>query len=139
MFESVNVAVHFCNENHLSAHESRVVDYLSVDYLSVVCLNVVSLSAMSDDAVSSTPMKHLLLKECAEKIRKVQKDAGPHRYIENSFIQPTSILFEKFFSRAGYSVGENRRSLIPAHFEGQVFLHRNIEKWGVLDVNKAYN
>lgn len=105
----------------------------------VISLIVVSLIAPRVDSVSSIPRKRLSLTERVETMRKVQQDDGLHRYIDTRFIQPTSNICERFSSCAGYSVGDNRRSLIPEHFGSQMFLHCNMDKWGVLDVNKAHN
>ena len=55
----------------------------------------------------------------------------------NKFLEPTSNRIERFFSAAGYSLGDLRQSITPLHLEEQLFLKANARMWNVETVNDA--
>ncbi len=56
------------------------------------------------------------------------------KYMDTRFILPTSNVFERLFSVAGYALGDRRGRMLLSNFEEQIFLHINKELWGIEDV-----
>ena len=73
----------------------------------------------------------------AEKRRKLNPVGPSTRYIDTSFITPTSNVCERFFSKVGHSIGPLRRRLHTENIEAQMFLHCNMDLWGPTDVNSV--
>ncbi len=76
--------------------------------------------------------------ERATKKRKVQT-GSKLTFLDLRFLLPTSNLCERFFSKAGYGLSDQRRGLLPANFESQIFLNANMDYWGVSDINSILN
>lgn len=58
------------------------------------------------------------------------------KYQDLRFLIPTSNVCERLFSKAGYTLGDRRMSLLPANLESQLFLHLNKDLWSVSDLNE---
>ena len=52
------------------------------------------------------------------------------------FVKPTSNIFERFFSRAKFILGQHRYVITPEHFESQLFLQANRQFWDIKTVQE---
>ena len=74
----------------------------------------------------------------AEKLlKKSKRNSTNPNYMDLRFIVPTSNLCERLFSRAGYALGDRRKSISPMNFEQQIFLNANSYLWSVADLNEV--
>ena len=64
-------------------------------------------------------------------------ESGNPNEVQTKFLEPTSNRIERFFSAAGYSLGDLRQSITPLHLEEQLFLKANARMWNVETVNDA--
>ena len=69
--------------------------------------------------------------------RKRQRMQVTDKYIDCTFIEPTSNRLKRLFSTAGYCCNDLRRSSTPVHFEEQLFLKINHQFWDSGTVNDA--
>ena len=85
------------------------------------------------DSVPDARMTELSYADCAiqEPVRGVA--SGDTKYLDLSFLTPTSNMCERLFSKAGHALSDRRRGLSPASFESQIFLHVNRDLWGASD------
>jgi hypothetical protein len=78
-----------------------------------------------------------ILHEAKDHLR--PKIALPNKYMDTSFIPPTSVAVERFFSVAGFVLGERRLSILPVHAEEQLFLRVNRSFWKATMLMDAFN
>lgn len=99
-----------------------------------------SVKCLLKSGASATPAetpRRLSIGERALKRRKVCNIGASKRYTDTRFICPTSNVCERFFSVAGAAIGDLRRRVHTENIESQMFLHCNMDLWGVIDVNNA--
>jgi len=60
------------------------------------------------------------------------------KYLSTTFIPPTSVSVERFFSVAGYVLGERRLAILPIHAEEQLFLRVNRSFWSEKMLMETY-
>ena len=65
------------------------------------------------------------------------RDEIERKYIDCTFIEPTSNRLERLFSTAGYCCNDLRQSITPVHFVEQLFLKINHQFWDSGTVNDA--
>lgn len=80
--------------------------------------------------------ENLSIVERSRKRRRLSLNCNGVKYIDLSFIVPTSNICERLFSIAGFALTDRRQSISPARFEGQIFLHVNSSLWSVTDVHE---
>jgi hAT family C-terminal dimerisation region len=76
--------------------------------------------------------------QCMLKRQKTETSNGS-KYINTSFLLPTSVEVERLFSQAGRVFSRFRRSMSPATLEMLMFLSRNIHDWDVSMVAMVVN
>lgn len=67
--------------------------------------------------------ENVLFAERARKRRRVDSYSNPPRYFNPLFLVPTSKIYERLFSKAGYALNNRLQGIILANFETQMFLH----------------
>ena len=104
------------------------------------------LSPLETNALSSMLLSVELVEEVPEPVQKkskcsyaddilvqAQQNAPPtmatSKYLPTSFIPPTSVSVERFFSVAGHVLGLRRLAILPIHAEEQLFLRVNRSFW----------
>ena len=72
-------------------------------------------------------------------LNKRAKLSSDSAFTNCKLLQPTSNLFEMFFSKVGLAVGDLRRCLTPEHLEEQLFLNVNGALWDINTVSSILN
>ena len=115
-FEKALVKIQDEKLNEITAAEERAVMNLRLSTDNGEEIPTASESDASDDFATT-----LLLKK-----RKLDRNA---RYMNTTFILPTSNIAERFFSCATYALNDLRQSLSPTNLEMQLFLKINRRLW----------
>lgn len=106
------------------AAELSMLEKESVSHLTKKCDDI---GIISNDGLLS-------LAERALKKRRV--DCSGIKYVDTSFVLPTSNMVERLFSKAGFAFSDRRQGMTPVHFEALMFLHVNRSLWGPKDITK---
>lgn len=97
--------------------------------------NSVKKLIIKESSVTETVDEGLSFAERALKRQKCIEHESRGKYMDSSFLIPTSNVCERLFSKVGYTFTQRRKGMCPANLEGQVFLHLNKDLWGRSDVN----
>ena len=84
--------------------------------------------------IESDKTENLTLAKRALKRGKVERQRAA-RYMDLSFVIPTSNLCERFLSKSGYALSDCQKGILPANFENQLLLHVNFDNWSIDDIN----
>ena len=57
------------------------------------------------------------------------------KYIDTRFLLPTSNICERLFSKTGCTLTDNRKFILPANLEQQIFLNVHSDLWNVRELN----
>lgn len=122
-FESAIVKIQRDNAATLSREESCTVSKLWVQ----------------DSRKVSDVDEGLSFAQRALKRQKVVETGVDGHYMDTRFIQPTSNICERLFSKVGFTLSDRRKRLHPANLEAQIFLHLNQDLWDCSDINRLTN
>ncbi len=112
--------LHPCFESALvKIQKNRLMELSEDEKKSVQCLSIYR----TEEKPSKCPTK-LSFATRAIKKRHISVDSS-NSYMDTRFILPTSNICERLFSKAGFALGNRRKSILPSNFELQVFLHMN--------------
>lgn len=120
-FENAIVKIQSDGDADLSSAEIRNVKYLTRD-------GTVPLSATASSTTTSF----------AEKFLKRMRSSNSERksnFMDLRFILAPSIICERLFSKAGFSLTDRRHRLFPSNLECQLYLHVNVEYWEIAKVH----
>lgn len=123
-FESALIKVQRGEENKLSTQEKKAISHLRVIQMA---------TRTSTEDIGRMSFAQTVLKK-----RKMEKEKKNSDYMDLRFILPTSNLCERFFSIAGYALGDRRKRILPSNLECQLFLNQNANLWGLADVHSIF-
>ena len=66
----------------------------------------------------------------ARKKRKLASSSRT-RYMSLGFVLPTTKIYERLFSVAGFALSDRRQGILPANFEKQMYLTENSDLWAI--------
>lgn len=122
-FERAIVKVQNGEEKKLTGTEMRSIQHLK--------------GSDSDQNEQELSQQESLPVSFADSVLKKRRLNTKSTYMSLKFIVPTSNICERCFSKAGYCLGDRRKSISPANFEAQLFLNVNQCLWGIEEVAEA--
>ncbi len=106
----------------------------SIDTLTSQEVQAVEVLKISDEEQEGNDIddSSLSFVQRALKRRKLSINSSRKKYLGTRFLLPHSNMCERFFSKAGYTMTDRRKLILPSNFEQQLFLCTNASYWGLM-------